>query len=68
MRAWARPKPVPSKPTFMAPSVVSLGPVARLGCIMALASDNHACHASRLGDQPVAPGALAARHVWFRGW
>jgi hypothetical protein len=46
MRAWAMPKPVPSKPTFMAPSVVSWGLVARLGCIMAQASDNHARHGS----------------------
>jgi hypothetical protein len=30
MWAWAIPNPVPSKPTFMAPSMMSQGPVARL--------------------------------------
>jgi hypothetical protein len=37
MRAWAIPNPVPSKPTFMVPSEVSLP---------AQASDNHAGHGS----------------------
>jgi hypothetical protein len=51
MRAWAIPKPVPSKPTFMAPSKVRKGPVTRLTGIMAEVSDNHVGP----GDQLVAP-------------
>ena len=43
MRAWAIAKPVPSKPTFMAPSKVSQHSGGPVDSIMAQTPDNHAC-------------------------
>jgi hypothetical protein len=44
MWAWAIPKPVPSKPTFMAPSKVSQQSGGPIDSIMAQTPDNHARH------------------------
>ena len=57
MRAWAIPKPVPSKSTFMAPSVVSGTSVTRLRGIRAQASDNRTRHGFGPRDHLVTPGS-----------
>ena len=76
MRAWAIPKPVPSKPTFMALSAVCLGSGGPVTGIMAQAPDNHARHGFGPGEQLVTswhPGSPLRRQGpglnWlFTGW